>query len=258
MSGWSGGDGRGARRLLSLETHLRAQYALAVVCVIVLAATGLPQKFDSLSLCRGLIDLAGGIETLRLIHHVAGGVLIFTGVYHVALVLTAILVLGETAPLRMIPTARDVRDAVQGTADILRPTNDASDGRDLQYVRKFDYWFMAWSFVVMAGTGIVNLMPLRFATVVSSETVLASLRTHSDAALLVLVWVIFVHLPSTELTPQLFRRWAPSSGAKRVEAGASSERAHAAAAGPEPVMSPASAAERRLGELRAKDREGSP
>ena len=51
------------------------------------------------------MDLAGGIETLRLIHRVAGGTLVLTGVYHVALVLAAVLLFRGTAPLPLIPSA---------------------------------------------------------------------------------------------------------------------------------------------------------
>ena len=120
MSRLSEADGRRERRLLRLESHLRAQYGLVVACVAVLALTGLPQKFESLSLSRQVMDLAGGIETLRLVHRVAGGALVLTGVYHVVLVLAAVLVLGETAPLRMIPSAGDFRDAVRATAYFLR------------------------------------------------------------------------------------------------------------------------------------------
>src|SRR3972149_5840545 len=56
-----------------------------------LAPPGLPQKCESLSLSRQVMDLAGGIETLRLVHRVAGGTLVLTGVYHVFLMLAAVL-----------------------------------------------------------------------------------------------------------------------------------------------------------------------
>ena len=120
MSDRSDGSGRRERRILRLESHLRAQYALVVVCIAVLALTGLPQKFESLSLSRQVMDLAGGIETLQLVHRVAGGALVLTGVYHVALMLAAVLIFGETAPLRMIPSARDFGDTLRATSYFLR------------------------------------------------------------------------------------------------------------------------------------------
>jgi len=258
MSGWSEDHGRDQRRLLSLEPHLRTQYRLAVACIAVLAVTGLPQKFESFSLCRQLIDLAGGIETLRLVHHVAGGVLVLTGVYHVVLVLAAVLVVGETAPLRMIPRARDFRDAVRGTAHLLGLEGAAPGGNRSQYMQKLDYWFIAWALAVMAVTGLVSLTPLRAATVLSTETVLALLRTHSDAAPLVLVWILLVHLPSTDFTPRLFGGRALAAASPHEAAARPEAPGRAAAVNRETEAGVAAKAELRLGELRAKDREGSP
>jgi cytochrome b subunit of formate dehydrogenase len=246
-----------ARRPISLESHLRVQYGFAIASVTVLVITGLPQKFDSLSLCRRVMDLAGGIETIRLIHHVAGGALILTGVYHVVQVLATVLVLGETAPLRMIPSLRDIRDAVKGTAYLVHMTDDPPGAGERQYIQKLDYWFLTWSFGVMALTGLVNLVPLRIATLLSAETVLASMRTHSDAALLVLAWVAIVHWPYAELTPRLFRRRAAASHVAQA-AAVQVAAPRAVASSHEDAIGVAAAAERRLGELHANDGEGAP
>jgi cytochrome b subunit of formate dehydrogenase len=256
VSRLSEADGRRERRLLRLESHLRAQYGLAVACVAVLALTGLPQKFESLSLSRQMMDLAGGIETLRLVHRVAGGALVLTGVYHVILVLTAVLVLGETAPLRMIPSAGDFGDAVRATAYFLRLRREPPNARGRQYFRKVDYWFMAWSLGVMAVTGLVNLMPLRAARILSADTVLASLRTHSDAAPLVVVWVVIVHLLYTGLTPRLFRGQSLNSDATRPLAMPQEAAAPAAGAGAGSAIGVPSAAPHHLGKPQGEDWEG--
>ena len=196
---------RREERLLRLESLVRAQFALMLACVIVLALTGLPQKFESLALSRSAIDLAGGIENLRLVHRVAGGALVLAGVYHVVLVLAAVLVLKETVPLRMLPGGRDFRDAMRATAYLagLRRERPGPEGR--RYFQKLDYWFLAWSLGVMALTGFVNLFPLRVASLLSSDTALAALHAHSDAAPLVVVWVVIVHVMYTGLTPRLFQ-----------------------------------------------------
>jgi len=256
VSRLSEADGGRERRLLRLESHLRAQYGLVVACVAVLALTGLPQKFESLSLSRQMMDLAGGIETLRLVHRVAGGALVLTGVYHVVLMLAAVVVLRETAPLRMIPTPGDFGDAVRATAYFLRLRREPPNARDRQYFRKVDYWFMAWSLVVMAVTGLVNLMPFRVARFLSAETVLAALRTHSDAAPLVVVWVVIVHLLYTGLTPQLFRGQSLNSDATRPLAMPPEAAAPVLDAGAGSAMSVASTAAHRPGKPQGEDWEG--
>src|SRR3972149_3163349 len=169
MSGWSAWSGRREGRLLRLESHLRAQYALLLACLAILALTGSPKNFESLSLSREVIDLAGGIENLRLVHHVAGGALVTVGIAHVALVVAAVLVLGVTAPLQMIPSGRDFGDAMRAAAYFagLRRDPPGSGGR--RYFRKIDYWFVSWSLGVMAVTGLVNLFPLRAARLLSAD-----------------------------------------------------------------------------------------
>jgi len=256
MSGRSDDSGRRERRLLRLESHLRAQYALVVVCIAVLALTGLPQKFESLSLSRQVMDLAGGIETLRLVHRVAGGALVLTGVYHVALMLAAVLIFGETAPLRMIPSARDFGDTVRATSYFLRLRTEPPSARGRQYFQKIDYWFMAWSLGVMAATGLVNLMPLRVARLLSAEAVLSSLRTHSDAAPLVVVWVVVVHLLYTGLTPRLFQGRAFAAEVTRPLAMPRAAAAPVAGAGAGSAMSVAPTAAHRLDEAQGEDWEG--
>ena len=256
MSGRSGEGGRRERRLLRLESHLRAQYALVVACVAVLALTGLPQKFESLSLSRQVMDLAGGIETLRLVHRVAGGTLVLTGVYHVVLMLAAVLMFGETAPLRMIPSARDFGDTVRATSYFLRLRTEPPNASGRQYFQKVDYWFMTWSLGVMAVTGLVNLMPLRAARTLSAEPVLASLRTHSDAALLVVVWVVIVHLLYTGLTPRLFRGQTLDADAIGPLAMPREAAAPATGAGAGSAMSVASTAAHRPGNPQEEDWEG--
>jgi cytochrome b subunit of formate dehydrogenase len=256
MSGRSGEGGRRERRLLRLESHLRAQYALVVACVAVLALTGLPQKFESLSLSRQVMDLAGGIETLRLVHRVAGGTLVLTGVYHVVLMLAAVLMFGETAPLRMIPSARDFGDTVRATSYFLRLRTEPPTARGRQYFQKVDYWFMAWSLAVMAVTGLVNLMPLRAARTLSAEPVLASLRTHSDAAPLVVVWVVVVHLLYAGLTPRLFQGRASAAEATRPLAMPGAAAAPVAGASTGSAMSVAPTTARHRAKPQGEDWEG--
>ena len=256
MSDRSDGSGPRERRLLRLESHVRAQYALVVACVAVLALTGLPQKFESLSLSRQVMDLAGGIENLRLVHRVAGGTLVLTGVYHVFLMLAAVLIFGETAPLRMIPRPGDFADTVRATSYFLRLRREPPSASARQYFQKVDYWFMAWSLGVMAVTGLVNLMPFRAARLLSAETVLSSLRTHSDAALLVVAWVVIVHLLYSGLTPRLFQGQTLNADSIRPLAMPREAAAPAAGAAAGSAMSVPSTAARRLGNPQEEDREG--
>ena len=194
---------REARRLL-LELHGQAQYALLVGSLLVLALTGLPQKFDSLGLSQWLIHSVGGIETVRLIHQIAGSVLIFAGFYHVALVLIAVLVFKVMTPLQMIPDAKDLRDALQMVRYFLGLRRNRVAFDRPSYFQKIDYWVIVWSLAVMGVSGLFVLFPVRVTRLVSGEAVLAAQRVHSDSAVLVVAWVLIVHLIYVGLAPALF------------------------------------------------------
>src|SRR3989304_3785764 len=112
---------------------------------------------------------------------------------------------------------------------------------------------MAWSLGGMAVTGLVNLMPVRAARLLSVDAVLASLRTHSDAAPLVVVWVVIVHLLYTGLTPRLFRGQALNSDAPRPLAMPQETAAPALGAGAGSAMSVASTAAHRPGKPQGED-----
>ena len=235
---------REARGLL-LELHGQAQHALLLGSLLVLALTGLPQKFDSLALSRWFMDSAGGIETLRLIHHIAGGVLIFAGLYHFALVLVAILVLKVLAPLQMIPDARDFREALQTIRYFLGLRQESVPFDRPSYFQKLDYWVIAWGMALMGASGMALLFPVRAARLISGDVVLATLRVHSDSAILIVAWVLIVHLIYAGLSPALFHD----------RSGILSGRAHIAGLPVPPTPRPASDAAPPAADRHDPDRE---
>ncbi|MEE8347869.1 MAG: hypothetical protein V3S20_11015, partial [Dehalococcoidia bacterium] len=151
-----------------------------------------------------IMDSVGGIETLRLIHHIAGGVLIFAGFYHVALVLVAVLIFRMMTPLQMIPDGKDLRDALQMTRYFLGLRQQRTAFSRPSYFQKLDYWVIVWSMVVMGSSGLIALFPVRAVRFVSGESVLAALGVHSDSAMLVVAWVLLIHLIYAGLAPALF------------------------------------------------------
>ncbi len=209
---------RRERRLLTLESHLRVQYGMAIACIAVLAVTGLAQKFDSWWIARQVLDAAGGIENVQLVHRVAGGALILVGVYHLALVMTAAVLLGEAGPLRMVPTPDDVVAAARAWLSFFGLGHRPAPPSGAHYLQKLDYWFWGWSMGLMTLTGVINLVPFRAERVLSAELVLAALRTHSDAAIIVAAWVLVVHVAYSGLAPSLFRATEPAPITSRPDA----------------------------------------
>ncbi|HEU4760362.1 MAG TPA: cytochrome b/b6 domain-containing protein [Dehalococcoidia bacterium] len=228
----SGRTGTAQDRWAALKLHARVEHVLFLSSFAVLAVTGLPQKFDSLGVSRWLMDAAGGIETLRLIHRAAGGAMIFVGVHHVALVLYAVLGLRATAPLRMIPHAGDWRDARRTLLYFLGLKPQAPDSGEQSYFQKFDYWVLLWCLALMSVSGVILLFPVRTSRLVSGDLVSAASRAHADIALLVTAWAVVVHVLYALVAPSLFapqaaflgEGGAPAAPAAPVGGGDSPQR----------------------------------
>ena len=61
----------------------RVQHILLIVSFTLLCLTGLPQRYCDADWARGLIFVMGGLDTVRLVHHLAGIMLLFQGLYHI-------------------------------------------------------------------------------------------------------------------------------------------------------------------------------
>jgi cytochrome b subunit of formate dehydrogenase len=186
------------------------EYLVIIGSVFVLALTGLPQRLASFGPSGWLMDTAGGIETLRAIHHGAGAVLVVAGLYHLSLGFAA-LANGRRGLLSMIPDGRDYLDAIATTLYFLGLRRDRPSLREPSYFQKLDYWVLAWGLTLMALTGLVRLFPARMTNVLSGDVVAAALLAHSDFALLIVAWVAIIHVAYATLLPQ------PKAGAAGSE-----------------------------------------
>ena len=188
---------RAARGLPAQFPHL-----LIIGSVFVLALTGLPQRLDSFGPSEWLMDAAGGIETLRAVHHGAGAVLIVAGLYHLSSALFAAPANGRPGLLSMIPDGRDYLDAITTLLYFLGLRRDRPVLREPSYFQKLDYWVLAWGLTVMALTGLVRLFPVRMTNLLSGDVVAAALQAHSDFAFLAVAWVAIVHVAYAGLSPR--------------------------------------------------------
>jgi thiosulfate reductase cytochrome b subunit len=184
-----------------MPVHTRFQHALVLGSVFVLAVTGLPQKLTSFGPSEWLMNSAGGIETLRSLHHAAGAVLIVTLVYHLSRVLFAALADRDATLFSMVPDARDYGDAIAMLLYFGGLRRERPMLREPTYFQKLDYWVLAWGLAAMALTGLARLFPATATRILPGDVVAAALEAHSDLAVLAVVWVAVVHVAYCTLLP---------------------------------------------------------
>jgi formate dehydrogenase gamma subunit len=187
---------RGYRRFSRLD---RVQHLVMLVSFLVLTVTGLPQKFiyTNVPALDVLIDLMGGIETIRVAHRFAATVLMIVTVFHV-LDVAYRLIVRRAAPT-MLPRYQDVLDALRalrfnlGLAET-RPRMDC-----YTWEEKVEYWSLIWGTIVMIVTGFMLWNPIATARFLPGEFIPAAQVVHGGEALLAILAVLVWHFYSVHL-----------------------------------------------------------
>ncbi len=187
------------RRYPRFSTSDRAQHLLMLVSFVVLAVTGLPQKFIYLNvhLLDRTIDTLGGIETVRVIHRIAATVLMLACVYHLLAVAHRLYV--RRVALSMLPGYRDLLDALQAVRYNLGLARQRPRMDRYTWEEKVEYWSLVWGTIVMIATGFMLWNPVATARFLPGQFIPAAQVVHGGEALLAVLAVLVWHFYSVHL-----------------------------------------------------------
>ena len=88
----------------------RIEHFILMVTFTILTVTGLPQKFAMEPISQTMIELMGGIELVRIIHHWSAFFLTVGSVYH--LFTSAYRIYVKREYMRMLPEMKDLHDLI--------------------------------------------------------------------------------------------------------------------------------------------------
>jgi cytochrome b subunit of formate dehydrogenase len=169
---------------------------------VVLAVTGIPQKFAEAAWAQSTIALMGGIDTVRWFHRAAGLVFSFLTALHVGLLVAGVM--RGTTSLSMVPTRRDFTDAVVTLRFYLGLSDVQARFDRYDFRQKFEYWGLVMGAAVVIGTGFVLLFPIAFTQVLPGEIIPAAQIAHSNEGLLAFLVVIVWHIYNAHFNPDVF------------------------------------------------------
>ncbi len=190
--------------VVRFDPHQRLQHILMMSSFIILALTGLPQKFSDLSLSRWWVDSLGGLETVRVIHRTAGIVMLTDCVYHLCYLAYRVGIQRQLGPLRMIPTPKDARDVVLTLLYFLGLQPEKPKFDRFSYLEKFDYWAVFWGIVMIGGSGLILIFPVLAVRFLPGQILPVAITIHSDEAILAVGWILVVHMFNVHLAPWVF------------------------------------------------------
>jgi formate dehydrogenase subunit gamma len=180
----------------------RIEHASVMTLFLVLALTGLPQKFFEASWAQGVIGLLGGIDRVRWVHRAAGILFTLFTFTHLG-VLSALVVTGRAA-LSLVPTRQDFLDAMQQLRYYLGMTDQPAKFGKFDYKQKFEYWGLVLGAVIVISTGLVLLFPIAATRFLPGEIVPASKLAHGNEGLMAFLVVIVWHIYNAHLNPDVF------------------------------------------------------
>ena len=177
----------------------RVQHAVMAVSFLVLTVTGLPQKYIYANnrYLDDLIDLMGGLESVRIVHRGAATVLMLVTVYHLLAVAHRVLV--RRVSLSMLPRYQDVVDGLQAVRYNLGLARERPRTDRYTWEEKVEYWSLIWGTIVMIATGFMLWNPVATARFLPGQWIPASQVIHGGEALLAILAVLVWHFYSVHL-----------------------------------------------------------
>jgi cytochrome b subunit of formate dehydrogenase len=180
------------RRYLRFSVSSRLQHLLMLLSFTTLAITGLAQKFALNPVSLTIAEIWGGIDNLRLTHHVAATVLMLVAIYHALELAYKIYVLH--LPMTMLPSLQDIRDAwTTFSYNIGLGKSRPQMGR-YTFEEKAEYWALIWGIIIMGITGFMMWNPIITTRFLPGYFIPAAKAAHGAEAILAVLAIIVWHM----------------------------------------------------------------
>jgi cytochrome b subunit of formate dehydrogenase len=199
----------GERQFVRFSRLNRILHATMIVSFMSLALTGMTLKFSYTSWAATLSRVFGGYETAGYIHRIAAVFMIGIFVVHLADLARRVRTeFGSframvTGPNTMLPTRKDLRDAVGSVKWFLGIGERPKYGR-WTYWEKFDYFAVFWGMFAIGSTGFMLWFPEFFTLLLPGWLINVATIIHSDEALLAVGFIFTIHFFNTHLRPEKF------------------------------------------------------
>jgi formate dehydrogenase gamma subunit len=180
----------------------RIEHAATMTLFLVLAVTGLPQKFFDAAWGQALMTWIGGVDTARWIHRAAGVTFSAVVAIHLGRMIYSVA-LGRVS-LSLVPTRQDFRDAVTTLRYYLGVSDQQARFDHFDYRQKFEYWGLVLGAAIVVMTGYVLLYPSTLTRFLPGEFVPAAMVAHSNEGLMAFLVVIVWHIYNAHFNPDVF------------------------------------------------------
>ncbi len=193
----------------------RIEHVILLVSFTILGLTGLPQKYVESDIGAWMVNLMGGIETVRIIHRWAAFLLIAGSIYHLLTAFYRMYVKRER--MRILLDLKDAYDARDTVLHNIGVKDEPPKMRKFNFGEKFEYWAVVWGIGVMIITGFMLLNPIATTSILPGQFIPAALSAHGWEAVLAASAIVIWHLYSVlikQINPSM---WTGKLPRKQME-----------------------------------------
>jgi len=170
----------------------RIEHIIMLLSFSTLGLTGLPQRYPLAGISVFIVDLLGGIENLRSIHHIAAVVLMFGTAYHIIVAGYKVFVLRTR--MNMLPSLQDVKDGWQALMYNIGLAKKFPQMGRYTFEEKLEYWAFVWGTIIMGLTGFLMWNPITSTRFLPGEWIPAARAAHGGEAVLAVLAIIIWHM----------------------------------------------------------------
>ncbi|HEY9151322.1 MAG TPA: cytochrome b/b6 domain-containing protein [Anaerolineales bacterium] len=180
------------RTYVRFSLSSRIQHVVMLLSFTTLAITGLAQKYALNPVSLTLAEIWGGVDNLRLTHHVAATMLMLVAIYHVLELSYKIYVLH--LPMTMLPSLQDIWDAWAAFSYNIGIGKSRPQMGRYTFEEKAEYWALVWGILVMGATGFMMWNPIITARFLPGYFIPAAKAAHGAEAVLAVLAIIVWHM----------------------------------------------------------------
>ncbi len=180
-----------SRTYTRFELARRIEHLIMLLSFGTLGMTGLPQKYPSSGISHFIVNLLGGVENARSVHHVAATVMMIGTMYH--LIVFGYKFYVKRTRLGMLPSFQDIRDGWQAFMYNLGFAKKRPQMGRYTFEEKLEYWAFVWGTIVMGLTGFMMWNPITTSSILPGEFIPAAKAAHGLEAVLAVLAILIWH-----------------------------------------------------------------
>lgn len=170
----------------------RIEHLVLLITFVLLALSGLPQKYPFSPVSVFVTRSLGGIENLYTIHHYATVVVMIGITYHLLTIAYQVFVLRSN--WSMMLTTQDIKDGLQALLYNIGLAKSPPKMGRYTFDEKFEYWALVWGYAVMGVTGFILWNPITTFKVLPGELFPAARAAHGGEAVLAVLAILIWHM----------------------------------------------------------------